>query len=294
VSREAGVAFAAIAAALAGCGAAALLADGARRAAPRLTRGAGSAASLVDEVLAPLRRAGAEGRGATRRERRRLQAAFAVGSLVAGLLFMNPLPAACVAAVAALLAPRVLVMRRERYTRRLGQGTAIAATRLADALASGHTTRAAIAVAAGELRGPIGHELARVAADVELGATVDGALAEFRDRAGSRRVDLLVASIRLQRRSGGNLAALLRDVSAALEDQARLEAEARAETAQARFTSNVILAMPFFLLALYELLSPGMIGRLAGSPVGAWLLGGAVVLQVVGAVLVRRLARVDA
>ena len=47
------------------------------------------------------------------------------------------------------------------------------------------------------------------------------------------------------------------------------------------------------VLGLYELLSPGMIGRLVGSPVGAWLLGGAAAMQATGAVLVRRLARVD-
>ena len=133
-----------------------------------------------------------------------------------------------------------------------------------------------------------------MATEVELGATTDVALAAFRERAGSRRVDLLVAAIRLQRRSGGNLAALLRDVAAALEDQVRLEAEARAETAQARFTSTVVLAMPFCLLALYELVSPGTSRRLAGSAIGAWLIGAAVVMQVAGALLVRRLARVDA
>jgi hypothetical protein len=37
-----------------------------------------------------------------------------------------------------------------------------------------------------------------------------------------------------------------------------------------------------------------MVGRLAGSVVGAWLLGGAGLLQIGGAMLVRRLARVDA
>jgi tight adherence protein B len=247
----------------------------------------------VDEVLVPLRRAGAEGRDATRPERRRLQVGFAVGSLPVALAVAEPLPAACLAIGSALLAPRALVWRRERYTRRLGEGASVAATRIADALATGHTARAAVVIAAGELEGPIGRELARVSTDIELGATTDGALAAFRERACSRRVDLLVAAIRLQRRSGGNLAALLRDVAAALEDQARLEAEARVETAQARFTSTVVLAMPFCLLGLYELLSPGSVGRLAGSAIGASLLGAAVLMQATGAMLVRRLARVD-
>ena len=223
-----------------------------------------------------------------------MQAAFAAVSLPAALLIVDPLLAVGLAIASALIAPRALVWRRARYTRRLGEGTADAAARIAEALASGHTTRAAIALAAAELQGPIARELSRVAADVELGATTDVALAAFRERAGSRRVDLLVAAIRLQRRSGGNLAALLRDVAAALEDQARLEAEARAETAQARFTSTVVLAMPFCLLALYELVSPGTSRRLAGSAIGAWLIGAAILMQVAGALLVRRLARVDA
>jgi tight adherence protein B len=291
--RGFGVGLAALGAALGGCGSMLLLVGPVRRTAAHTSKGLASAGRILDEVLAPLRRAGAEGRDATRPERRRLQGAFAIGSLPLALAFVDPLPAACLAILAALLAPRALVWRRERYTRSLGEGTAAAATRIADALASGHTTRAAVALAAGELQGPIGRELSRVAADIELGAPADVALAAFRERAGSRRVDLLVAAIRLQRRSGGNLAALLRDVAAALEDQARLEAEGRAETAQARFTSTVVLAMPFFLLGLYELLSPGTVGRLFGSAVGAWLLGAAAVMQATGAVLVRRLARVD-
>jgi tight adherence protein B len=253
----------------------------------------GSARRLVEEVLAPLRRAGAEGRDATRPERRRLQAAFAVGSFPVALAIADPAPAAVLATTSALLAPRALVWRRERYTRLLGDGTAPAASRIADALASGHTTRVAIALAAAELEGPIGRELSRVAADMELGATTDLALAAFRQRARSRRVDLLVAAIRLQRRSGGNLASLLRDVAATLEDRARGEAEARAETAQARFTSTVVLAMPLCVLALYALVSPGTVGRLTASAFGIWLVGAAAVMQLTGAVLVRRLARID-
>jgi tight adherence protein B len=288
------VLFAGLAAALAGCGMMLLLAAPASRISSRLGAGFGSAGRVVDEVVAPLRRAGAEGRDVTSPERRRLQLAFAAGSLPVALAVVDPVPAAFVAAGAALLAPRAVVWRRERYTRQLGNGTAAAATRIAEALASGHTTRAAIAIAGRGMEGPIGRELSRVGADLEVGATTDFALATFRERAASRRVDLLVAALRLQRRSGGNLAALLRDIAAALEDQSRLEAEARAETAQARFTSTVVLAMPFCVLGLGELAAPGMLGRMAGSALGVWLLGTAVAMQAGGAMLVRRLARVDA
>jgi tight adherence protein B len=292
LTRDIAVALAGAAAAF---GAAALrlwLAAPLLRAATHARPLARRAASGVEEVLAPLRRAGAEGRDATRRERRRLRAGFAVGSLPLAWVLADPIAAIAAAALAALLAPRALVWRREHYVRRLSEGGSAAATAIADALASGHSTRAAIAIAARGLDGPIGSELRRTAADIEFGAATDAALAALRDRAASRRIDLLVAAISLQRRSGGNLAALLRDVARALDDQARVEAEARAETAQARFTSTMVLAMPICLVMFGEIASPGMLGRMSASALGLWLLGAAVLLQLLGAALVRRLARV--
>jgi tight adherence protein B len=294
VTRAGAIVLAGVAAALGASGTAVLLAGAVTRIGVQVRAALESSGRILDEVLAPLRKAGEEGRAATRAERRRLQAAIGAGSLPIALVLARPAPAVVLASAVALLAPRALVWRRERYTRRLGEGSATAATRIADALASGHTTRAAIALAGRDLAGPIGRELSLVAADLEFGATTDAALVAFRERASSRRIDLLVAAMRLQRRSGGNLAALLRDVAASLEDQARLEAEAEAETAQARFTSTVVLAMPFCMLALGELAAPGTVERLLGTPVGGWLLGSALALQIAGTVLVRRLARVDA
>jgi tight adherence protein B len=286
--------LAAVAAALALVGCATLATESVVRAGARAGAGLQSARRLLEEVLRPLRRAGSEGREATIVERRRLQVAFAAGSLPLALMVARPLPAAGLALGAGLVAPRAVVWRRERYTRRLGEGAAAAAARIADALASGHTTRSAIQIATGELDGPIGRELGRVGAELELGVATDAALSGLRGRARSRRIDLLAAAIRLHRRSGGNLAALLREIAAALEDRTKLEAQARAETAQARFTSTVVLAMPVCLLGLGELAAPGTIGRVAGSQVGLWLLGGAAGMQVAGALLIRRLARVAA
>jgi tight adherence protein B len=294
VTSAAGIAFAAIAAALGAIGVGALIGHAIARVATRAGVLAGWVTRGAEQVLAPLRRAGAEGRHATRRERRRLRVLFALASLPLAWVLANPLAGAILAGLAAMLAPRALVWRRDRYVRRLDDGAAGAAAAIADALTSGHSTRAAISVAAGSLTGPMATELRRAGADLDFGAGTDDALAALRDRSGSPRVGLLVAAIRLQRRSGGNLAGLLRDIARALDDQARLDAEARAETAQARFTSTVVLGMPLAVLALGELASPGMLARITGSALGLWLLVSAALLQLGGATLVRRLGRVEA
>jgi tight adherence protein B len=124
-----------------------------------------------------------------------------------------------------------------------------------------------------------------------LGAETETSLERLRTRARSRRVDLIVAAVRIQRRSGGSLATLLRGIATTLEDQDRLDAEVRAATAQARFTSIVVLLLPLAGLLLAELAAPGSTGGMTASTAGAWLLGAAAVLQLSGLLLIRRLTR---
>jgi tight adherence protein B len=245
------------------------------------------------DAIAPLRRAGAEGVDPTRGQRRRLQLAFALAAFPTGWIAANAITGIALAAVSAYVSSRALVWRRERYVLRLAKGAGPAALAIADALSSGHSTRGSLTIAAGALEGPIAVELKRVAADLRLGAPTDAALQRFRMRATSRRIDLIVAAIGLQRRSGGNLAALLRDIAGTIEEQSRLEDEARAATSQARFTSMIVLGMPVALLALGELADPGMLGRVSGSPVGVSLLGAALILWLTGVVLVRKLGRIS-
>src|SRR5204863_6002386 len=152
--------------------------------------------------------------------------------------------------------------------------------------------RGAIAQAAGNLHGPAGRELRRVAAELELGVRTDDALEAMRIRVRSPAIETIVAAALLQRRAGGDLARLLRESALALEDQARLQQEVRAATAQARFTGMLVVLLPLGGALLAELASPGYLRDLAGSFLTLWLGGLALALQVLAGVLIRRLARV--
>jgi tight adherence protein B len=246
----------------------------------------------ADAVLAPLRRAGTEGTLPTDRERLRLSAAAAVGGLAAGWLAAGAVAGLAAGAAGGVLASRAVASRRERYARRLDLGAGAAATAIADALAAGRSPRGAIAAAAPALEGPIGLELARTARELELGASTHGALARLRGRARSRRIDMIAAAVTLQRRSGGDLAELMREIAAAADEQARLDADARAATAQSRFTFLVVLLMGPGGLMLAELAAPGTLERVLGSPVALAMVAPALGLQVAGAIAVHRLGRV--
>jgi tight adherence protein B len=286
VDAAAGLAF--LGGACAVAGAAEIVAALAPVAAARAPHAARLAAELAE---APLR-LGREGRDPGARERRRLLVAGAACAFVLGLVMIGPVAGMVLAAAGPWVAARVLAAARERYRRGVDAGAAGIALALGDALGGGHSLRGAVGEAARGLGGPPGQELRRVARELALGAPTETALDAMRARVRSHGIDTIVAACLLQRRSGGDLARLLRDSARALEDQERLERDARAATAQARFTGLIVVMLPLGGALLAELASPGYLRSLAGSFLTAWLAGLAIAMQVVAAVLIRRLGRV--
>jgi tight adherence protein B len=284
VSPAAALAFAA------GAAAALALVELARACATvALARAPRTVRALAETVV----RAGAEGRDPGAAERRRLLAAGALVAFAAGMFVSGVVAGVALGAGAPWLVSRALRARRERYRQAVDSGAAAIAVALADALGGGHSLRGAITQAAdGGVHGAAGRELRRLAGELALGARTDGALEAFRARVASHRVDTLVAACLLQRRAGGDLARLLRECASAFQDQARLEDEVRAATAQARFTGVVVVLLPLGGSLLAELASPGYLRGLAGSFLTLWLGGLALGMQAVAAVLIRRLARV--
>jgi tight adherence protein B len=249
-------------------------------------------AAGLERVLEPLQRAGREGRAPTPAERRRL-ALLATGALAAGGWLLGGVP---LALLAAFLGPALTLAavraRRRRYARAVRRGAAGAARALADAVGGGHSIRGAITAAASGIPGAAGHELRAAARALALGEPTADALEGLRRRAADPAWDAIVAGILLQRDAGGDLAALLRDQAAALEAADRIGRDARAATAQARFTARLVLVLPAGAAALAELASPGLVTGLLAHPLSVWLVAMAAVLQLTAILAVARLARV--
>ena len=255
----------------------------------RGTRVARGLASLVDAVVT----LGREGRDPGSAERRRLLLAGSGLALVTGWMVAGPLGGLALGAGGPWLVARLLRARRERFRRAVDAGIPALALAVADALAGGHSLRGALGEARGSVGGAAGHELRRACAELDVGAATEDALEAMGTRVRSPRLDTVVAACVLQGRAGGDLARLLRESARSMEEQSRLEGELRAATAQARFTGLLVVLLPLGGGLLAELASPGWLAALWSSFLTAWLVGIALFLQVVAAVLIRRLGRVS-
>ena len=247
--------------------------------------------AALGRVLEPMARAGREGRAPTVPERRRLGLLAAAALAAAGWLLGGPAAGAAAAVAGPVAVLGLLRGRRRRYGRELRRGAPAVARALADAVGAGHSVRGAIAAAAEGTAGPAGRELRDASRRLAFGDPTGAVLERLRARAGDPAWDAIVAGILLQREAGGDLAGLLRDQAATLEAAERIGRDARAATAQARFTARLVLALPLGAAALAELASPGLAAGLAGHPIAAWLVAMAAILQLTAVLAIARLAR---
>jgi tight adherence protein B len=249
-------------------------------------------AGWVGAAVEPLRRAGREGYEPSDAERRRLAALGAAALFATALFLAGPGPAPVLAIAGPAAAASALGRRRARYRRGVERGVPEVAAAVADALSGGRSVRGALAAAAASLDGPPAVEMARLRADLELGASTREALGGLRRRIGSPRVDALAAALLSQQLGGGDLAALLRRHAAAAADRDRVAADARAATAQARFTGLLVVAMPSGAALFAELVAPGFLARILADQAATILLALAGGLQLAGFAAIRRLSRI--
>ena len=249
-------------------------------------------AGWVSAAIEPLLRAGREGYEPSDAERRRLAALGAAVLFVTALLLAGPGPAPVLAIAGPAAAASALGRRRARYRRGVERGVPEIAAAVADALSGGRSVRGALAAAGASLDGPPAVEMARLRADLELGASTGEALGALRGRMRSPRVDALSAALLSQQLGGGDLAALLRRHAAAAADRERVAADARAATAQARFTGLLVVAMPSGAALFAELVEPGFLARILADPAATILLALAAGLQLAGFAAIRRLSRI--
>jgi tight adherence protein B len=251
-----------------------------------------AAARWLRLALEPLRRAGREGYAPSSVERRRLALLGAGAAVIGGWLLAGPALALPLSIAGPAAAGWAVSSRRRRYRVTVERSLPEVATAIADSLGAGRSLRASLPAAAGSLDGPPASELARLGAELDLGAATTEAVEAWRRRMRSQRVDAFAAALLSQRLAGGDLAGLLRRFAAGAAERDRVAEDARSATAQARFTGLLVVAMPSGGALFAELIQPGFVVKLLGSPPSAVLLALAAALQVVGFVAIKRLSRV--
>ncbi|MEU5766227.1 type II secretion system F family protein [Streptomyces asoensis] len=182
--------------------------------------------------------------------------------------------------------------RQKRIERFINQLPELARI-LANATHAGLALRTAIGMAAEELEAPAGEELGKVANQLAVGHSMEDALGELADRLPSRELVVLVTTLVLSNRAGGQVVGALRNLTETLEERKETRREVRTQLSQVNMTSYAVPALGVGALFLMNSVEDGTLDRMTGSPVGQACVIIAFGLYAVGFVLIRRMSRID-
>jgi tight adherence protein B len=165
---------------------------------------------------------------------------------------------------------------------------------LSNGASAGLSMVSAYGVAVEELDDPAKTELQIALEEIRIGQPFERAMESLGERMPSRELSVLVSTLAIQQRSGGDLVRALSDMAATLEARRDTQREVRTLMAGATATSYVVMVIGAAALFLADLIRPGTLDRVAKSPLGILALVVAGTLFVVGFVLIRRITRIEA
>ncbi|MEC4176747.1 type II secretion system F family protein [Adlercreutzia sp. R21] len=140
-----------------------------------------------------------------------------------------------------------------------------------------------------EMKGPIGEVFLASARVLETGGTATEALALFRRRSSVPELAFVAVALDVQHASGGSLASVLDAARESVEGEIELAQTLKVQTAQAQLSARIVTLMPFVLIALFSLMSPGFLTPFLASFTGVALLAAALAMQAAGVLLVHRM-----
>jgi tight adherence protein B len=185
---------------------------------------------------------------------------------------------------------RLNEQRERRRERLLGRQLHLIGSELAAHLRAGRSLSQAVADVAPELPSPAREALGQADAAIRVGTPPADALAAM---GGGEDSTLLAAAVSVQARSGGDLSALLDDLSDALQERESQRRAAEVATAQARATARMVAGMPAFGLGALWLVDRSALVTLLSSPLGWGSLALSACLTTAAMLLIARVAAVD-
>jgi tight adherence protein B len=164
---------------------------------------------------------------------------------------------------------------------------------LGRAVRAGHAFTSAMQVIVQESPEPVAGEFSITFEEQNYGIPLRDALEHLADRVPLFDVRFLCTALIVQKESGGNLAEILDQLSRVIRERFRIQRDVRTKTALGRLTAGILIALPLAMFAMMMLVNPDYESVLLHDPSGPFIIGLALLLQFVGALILWRIVHIE-
>jgi tight adherence protein B len=160
------------------------------------------------------------------------------------------------------------------------------------ALRAGHSLASGFKLVADEAGGPIATEFERCYEAQNLGQPLEEAIEEMTERVPNLDLRFFATAVVLQRQTGGDLAEILDKIGHLVRERYKIWGQIQALTGEGRLSGIVLLALPPVLAIVMWRLNPGYLMTLFTDPMGHQMLAFAIVMQIIGALVIRKIVNI--
>jgi tight adherence protein B len=207
---------------------------------------------------------------------------------------------AAFARLAFLLVPVAIVgpiweleRRRKERLHKIEQNLDGFVVALANALRASPSAGRALAMIQPVTAPPLSQEIELVLREMQVGSTLDQALANLSARVRSFQLDAAMTGLLIGRQTGGDVPAILDGSANTLREMMRLRGVLRTKTAEGRAQANVLSVFPAGLILVFELAQPGYFKPLTESVTGAVIMVLALLMWGASIVMSRKILSVE-
>ena len=223
-----------------------------------------------------------------------LQGFFMFLFFLIGFMLIQKIYAGLLISICGGILPRLwLNTSQKKKRRKFNNQLADALLVLSNSLRAGFSLLQAMEMVSQEMSNPISEEFHLALREMTYGTPTETALIHLSERVGSDVLDLLVTAMLIQRQAGGNLAEVLQNIHATIQDRLRIQQEIKTLTAQGRMSGYIIAALPFGIAAVLSVLNPSYLSVLFTNRIGWAMLGGGIISQFIGFIIIRKIITIE-
>ena len=219
-----------------------------------------------------------------------------IGGLVLGSMFpllVNGVITAAVLGLGFSALPYLYVRhKRQKRLNKLEEQFPESLDFLSRSMRAGHAFSISLEMAGEEMDDPLGQEYRALFNEQNLGAPLDVALHNFGMRVPLLDVRFFTSSVLLQKQTGGNLSEILTRLAYIIRERFRLKGQVKAASAHGRLTATILTLLPVATMLGLLLVAPGYLQGMAADSDGRWMIGGAIVAQIIGNYCIKKIINI--
>jgi tight adherence protein B len=182
-----------------------------------------------------------------------------------------------------------LLWKRNKRFARFSKQLPDALELVARALRSGHSLASGINVVVEEMSDPVSKEFRMAYEEQNLGVPLELALKNVQKRMPNMDFGFFATAVAIQRQAGGDLAEILDKIGHIVRERFRILGQVQALTGEGRISGIVLMALPIALFFAVWHMNPDYVMQLFTDELGRKMVAVAAVLQVLGAICIKKI-----